>query len=356
MIRSSPVATALLAFALASAVATVERDVQAAPDAPEIPDASVSPIVMFAEGCGALDSAEVGRLLELELRYVTAEIREGPPLQVHLVCDAERLEITVTDPLTRKRIERAIPAPPARDGRERIVALAISQLYSASWLELLLPPPPPEIEPLEPPPPPAAVRAAKRTAVEDTTPQRAYELMLGAGVRGRSLESGEPFAASRVDALFRAWLAPSVAVVAFAGWDFGQTLRGLGQLRGHALAAGGGLGWRYNPGQVAGVGGHILVGSGWARITGRPSSNDAQPGRISGPTGELMTGIGPRIRSGRFRLDVDFETGAMLRTPEAQVETRDPGGAIVFDEPVTLGGLWVGAVLRIGADLTRAEQ
>lgn|GEM_PF-1292792 len=352
MIASSPVAAALALLVLL--VPAIEA--RAAPQTPEIPDVSISPIVVFTEGCGALDSTEVGRLLELELRYVTAEIREGPPLQVNLVCDAERLEITVTDPLTRKRIERAIPAPPEQAGRERIVALAISQLYSASWLELLLPPPPAEIEPLEPPPPPSAVRAAKRTAIEETTPKRAYEVLLGAGVRGRSLESGEPFAASRVDALFRAWLAPSVAVVAFAGWDFGQTLRGLGQLRGHAIAAGGGLGWRYNPGQVAGVGGHILVGSGWARVAGRPSSNDARPGSISGPTGELMTGIGPRIRSGRFRLDVDFETGAMLRTPEAQVETRDPGGSIVFDEPVTLGGLWVGAVLRIGADLTRSEK
>lgn len=336
----------LLALVLARPVAAAD---------PDAPTPTVDqPITVTAQACGALRVDEVARRLGLELRTVLDEIRDGPPLQVSLRCDDTRLAITVVDPLTRKRIERDIPAPADEPGRERIVALAVSQLFNASWLELLLPATPPEIEPLPPAPPRSATTAARQVAIRSTTPARTFELLFGAGVRGRSLESGEPFAASRLDVLFRVWMGPSVAIVAAAGWDYGQSLRGLGQIRAQAFGVSGGLGWRYNAGQVAGIGGHILAGSAFARVAGRPARGNDNSAVRRGGTGEIMTGIGPRIRSGRFRLDLDLETGAMLRTPIALVQTRTSDGVIVLDEPVTLGGLWLGAVLRLGLDLRRS--
>ena len=101
------------------------------------PEAAPSRVVVQAEGCEGLAPEEVGRVLDLELSMVTTEIRSGPPLEVGLACAGERLTITVLDPLTRKRLERDVPAPAPEPGRERVVALAVSQLFAASWLELL---------------------------------------------------------------------------------------------------------------------------------------------------------------------------------------------------------------------------
>ncbi|MCA9650015.1 MAG: hypothetical protein KC501_08910, partial [Myxococcales bacterium] len=94
-------------------------------------------VVVEADRCIGLRSDEVGRLLDIELATVTTELRSGPPLEVLLRCEQERMTIEVVDPLTRKRLSRDIPVPLPEPGRERVVALAISQLFAASWLELL---------------------------------------------------------------------------------------------------------------------------------------------------------------------------------------------------------------------------
>jgi len=357
--RTHALAARITVSLAASGIAAAAPWARAAPPSPtagqDAPaDAAASgPISVATFGCGALRGDEVARLLDLELRTVTDEIREGPPLLVQLRCEPSALVISVVDPLTRKRIERDIPPLGDAAGGERIAALAVSQLFSASWLELLLPAPDPQPQPLDPPPPPSAVRAAKRAAAERAAPPRSYELMLGAGVRGRSLESGAPFAAARLDGLFRAWLTPSVALVAVAGWDYGQAVRSLGQLRAQAFGAAGGLGWRFAPEQGVGVGGHMLAGAAYARVAGRPSQSDDVGGATSGGTAELLASVGPRVAGSRIRLDFDFEVGGMLRSPVADVQTREADGSLGFDVPVTLGGLWIGAMLRLGAVLPR---
>jgi hypothetical protein len=302
-------------------------------------------VVVTTEGCGDLDATEVARVLDLELRSVTAEIRTGPPLSVRLQCRADRLSIAVEDPLTRKELRRDVPAPAPEPGRERIVALAVSELFSASWLELLTTPPPTEevAVPADAPSPPApAVAAATRIAETRTRPTRGIDLLAGAGVRGRGLESGEPFAALRVDAGVRAWLSGRLGLAAQLGWDFGQSARAFGRVRGHVLGAAGGLAWRVRPRPVIGVGGNVLVGVAWASLAGVAAEPGARAGRTSGVTGELTGSIGPRLAYRRFRVDLDAELGAMLRSPVGDVI----GGA-----DVTMGGVWLGLVLRLGADL-----
>jgi hypothetical protein len=133
----------------ARAIVVVAWLAMAAPAAAE----PLTRVVVQAEGCEGLAQAEVARLLDLELAMVTTEIRSGPPLEVGLRCAGERLTITVLDPLTRKRLERDVPAPAPEPGRERVVALAVSQLFAASWLELLSATPPPPPPPDEPAPP-----------------------------------------------------------------------------------------------------------------------------------------------------------------------------------------------------------
>lgn len=302
-----------------------------------------SRVVVRSEGCEGLEPEEVGRILDLELSMVTTEIRSGPPLEVGLRCAGERLTITVLDPLTRKRLERDVPAPVPEPGRERVVALAVSQLFAASWLELLSttpPPPPPPDEPV-PPPEPTALEAARRVAERSTepTPPRALELLVGAGARGRALEGDGRTAGARAELVLRGWLRPRVGLVALGGWDFGQSTRRLGRVRGHALTAGGGLAWCTRPGATVGLGGHVLVAGGWARVRGLPREPGVPAGVNAGLTAEASAGVGPRVRYGRLRLDLDAELGAMLRSPL---------GLVADGPPMTMGGLWAGLVLRLG--------
>lgn len=302
-------------------------------------------VVVTVEGCGDLDAIEVARVLDLELRSVTTEIRTGPALSVRLTCRADRLSITVEDPITQKQLARDVPAPPREPGRERIVALAVSELFNASWLELLTTPVPPPSErapATAPPPPPPAVTAAKKLAETRTRPRRGLELLVGAGVRGRSLESGEPFAAVHVDGSVRGWLGDALGLSARVGWDFGQSTRELGSVRGHAITAAGGLSWRVRPRPVIGVGGEVLVGVAWARLSGIGSEPGIATGHTSGASGEVTASVGPRIAYGRLRLDLDGEVGVMPRSPRG----------VVDDGPdVTMGGVWVGLTLRLGADV-----
>lgn len=305
-----------------------------------------------AEGCEGLLPDEVGRVLDLELSMVTTEIRSGPPLEVELRCAGERLTIGVLDPLTRKRLERDVPAPAPEPGRERVVALAVSQLFAASWLELLSttpPPPPPPDEPA-PPPEPTAIEAARRVAEQSTAPEpappRELELLVGAGARGRALETDGRMAAAHTELLLRGWLRPRVGLFALVGWDVGQSTRRLGRVRGHAITAGGGLAWSVRPGATVGLGGHVLVAGGWARVRGLPREPGVPAGVSSGLTAEASAGLGPRVRYGRLRFDLDAELGGMLRAPVG----------LVADGPaMTMGGLWAGVVLRLGGSLRGAR-
>lgn len=311
----------------------------------------VTNVVVTVNGCGDLDAVEVARVLDLELRSVTAEIRSGPPLSVRLECAGDRLSIAVEDPITRKELRRDVPAPPREPGRERIVALAVSELFNASWLELLATPPEAPAIPVEPPQSPApAVAAAETIARTRTQPARGLELLAGVGVRGRSLESGEPFAAGRIDVGLRGFPSERLGFVAQIGWDFGQATRGFGRVRGHSIGAAGGLAWRVlprsgprpGPRSIIGVGGGLLVGVAWARLSGIAAEPGVATGRTSGVTGDLVAAIGPRVIRGRLRIDLDGEVGVMLRSPR---------GVVAGEPDVSMGGVWVGAALRVGAEL-----
>jgi hypothetical protein len=57
-------------------------------------------------------------------------------------------------------------------------------------------------------------------------------------------------------------------------------------------------------------------------------------------TGELGVALGPRVFHRRFRMELDAEVGGALRNPE---------GLVAGETPVTLGGVWTGVVVRLGA-------
>jgi hypothetical protein len=127
------------------------------------------------------------------------------------------------------------------------------------------------------------------------------------------------------------------------GFDYGQANREQGQVRGYDVTGGAGLALRWRPRDAIGLGGSGVLAAGWAHIEGVGETATTPTASNQGATGEVTIGLGPRVFFNRFRMDIDAEAGAMLRAPEGLVERQDP---------VTMGGIYVGATLRLGADIS----
>lgn len=293
--------------------------------------------------CGELDADEIARLLALELDDVVPQMRSGPPLRIELTCAAPILAIAIVDPLTDKRMARDVPLPSDELGRERVIALAIAQLFAASWLELLLPTPPPEATVLGEPRPPAEAVAAARTsaAIGVRRPERTLAILVGGIVRGRALERA-PLVSGGAELDLRPWFGPGALVVRL-GFEGTEVRRELGAVRAWIVSLGLGVAGRLRLSRRWHLGLAAVVSGALGRLRGVASMPGVPTGSILAPTGQLTLGLGPRLRLGSAALELDAELGGTLRAPEGLVT----GGA-----PVSLGGLWAGGALRVGFEWT----
>jgi hypothetical protein len=116
---------------------------------------------LVLDGCEQLDERETRRAFQAEIGARLSD--EAGPLvtEARAACTDSRVELSIVDPLTRKRVRRRIDlSSTAPRGRERLVALAMAELLVASWAELEVNPNP-RVEPEGPSPPTAATRAAR---------------------------------------------------------------------------------------------------------------------------------------------------------------------------------------------------
>lgn len=320
---------AVVVSACASALAAHETTARAA-----------EPVKVHVEGCGETDLDEIERLVALDLASVLEE-RGGaafPPVRVE--CDGPRMRIVVRDPVTAKTLERDLPAPkPGEVGRERTIALAISQLFLTSWTELLLPP-----APVGPPPQPKGAVAAKRVArrtIAKELPGADWDL-LGVGT-ATMRDLGAPFVT------FGAALRPSVGlgreVRAFAqvGGEAGASARTRGLVDASLVSIGAGLGWRSSPSRSsrAGFAFEVLAGAGvtLVRLEGRPASDAVTATSASGVVADASVAAGPTWRVGVLRVGLEGRLGFVA--PSAI-------GAVSGERAVRIGGPWIGAGFSLG--------
>lgn len=298
-------------------------------------------IEVSTQDCEGLDAAEIARLLALELDEVVPQMRSGPPLRIDLACAPPLLGIAISDPITDKRMAREVPLPPEELGRERVVALAISQLFAASWLELLLPPTPPETRVTsEPRPPEVAIEAARDTAAAAVRqPQRTIAILVGGTVRARSLErSPSPWGGAELDV--RPWFARAAPVFRL-GFEATSTRHAFGTVRMWMASVGLGgavripLPGRWSFGVVA------VASAALGRVRGVASRPDVPDGYTTAATAQLGAGFGPRVSAGAALFELDLGLGGTLRQPVGLVE----GGTLS-----TPGGLWAGGELRVGVE------
>ena len=102
------------------------------------------PVSLEVDPCTGADSAEVRRVFELELGTSVPDNATGngsgngrgdAEASVTIGCEETLILLRVRDSVTGKELSRRIDVPPGA-GRERLLALAATELLLASWIEL----------------------------------------------------------------------------------------------------------------------------------------------------------------------------------------------------------------------------
>jgi len=292
------------------------------------------------EGC-ALDAGELERLVRLELVSVLGPEASGS-YDVAIRCQSEELTIALYDPLTAKKIERVVALPPpSQSERERLVALAVAQLYRAAWLELVAHDPPPLSAPdaTRPKAAPREVEGAKGAAarvVRRVAPTQTLSIALLGGAVGRALESPLVFPEAEVEVAFVLEHKLRLGVYGGLEWaSIGRLTGVVDTLLGRAGAIAG-----FEPLSLGAWSGFVEAagGVGYGRLSGSSAKAPYREGTVSGAGFDGAIGVGAAARVGPIRFEIVARLGMLVGTPT---------GWVAGDDDVSLDGVWAGGALRL---------
>jgi hypothetical protein len=311
----------LSAVGLATALATAAGLVNAA-------ERSVD--VTLTE-CGELDAETVEMVVALELEEQPVGAPAGSAaLTVEVVCRPDGIVINADDPLTGKRLEREIPAIESDEAEpERVVALAASQLFRASWLELGA---------LEESGGGLKNEQPDDGAEPDGGTSDLGEVTVEGGARLRAL--GELLPVAHVGLRGGGTLGAGLGLYGLAAFEYGWVSREIGTAKAYSAWLGLELSHRWSLTQTVSIelGGSLSVG--YARLIGESSDDRVITGAIDGLTGEVALLAGPVFYPGDIIvIAIDVQGGYSVSNPKGTVDR----GA-----DVSTGGIWVGAMLRVG--------
>lgn len=313
-------------------------------------DVKHPPIYLELKPCSPVDEAAVRQVLAVELGALFTAA--GPPAagvtQVAVQCDEERLRLQADDPLTGKSLLRRIDLRAVEPSvRARLLGLAIAELVSASWTELMANPQP-QVPPAEPEVPPAVRRAAlaavRRSAAgrggTELDEWRGSRLLASAAVStfftgsGLLLGAGVRLAASHAHHL--GWSADLLA-------QHGSVVAGLGGVSIDLLSTGAALLFEHHFSRLSLLAGGGVRG-GVAYLSGQPRvPEQTQGGSLLGGWGGPLLTLGVSTHAGR-RLVI-----------EAALE----GGYVAFSvlgliagaPTIAIDGPWMGLQVGIGLHL-----
>ncbi|MES1209937.1 MAG: hypothetical protein ABUS79_28710, partial [Pseudomonadota bacterium] len=300
----------------ALALLVVARTVAAAPT-----------VHVQAQDCPGIDAAEVERLLEIDLGPLAAPRASVRPVQVALACQGARLRMTARDPILDRQLVRDVGIGANEPGRDRTIALLVSQLFLTAWAE----------EFLEHPGPAPAANAAPAPPTRPPVPAGPrWELEADAGMRLRDWSA--PALAERFGVAVSRGAGP-VRLMATAGFERGAADRVSGAAVWMMGQLGAGAGWRSGRrGRVAFAA--ALTGAVvFTEIHGDPSSEAAAGSSVRGVLGEAALAAGPRLVWDRLRIGADLQIGVTFPGATARVSG---------DRDLALGGPWAGAALTVG--------
>jgi hypothetical protein len=289
------------------------------------------------EGCAGLDREAIARHLADELRAMSGGLDrlEAPPIRID--CTPGSLRVEVRDPLTGKTLVRTVPAPRTEDPTaDRMVALAVSELFLSSWLELLLPPDertPPPAPPASGAVPVASVERVARKAVARSAVHVATSLLGGAGMR----DLHAPYPALRVG-LRSGPAFERVALFVGVGFETGRAQRQRGDVTTQGVTLGLGGRWRPLGGERAAL---DIVGSGSLVVAlahGSAAQSTDLASSTSGTAAEFALGLAPALAVGRAELFIEPLIGVTVPGLTARVSG---------EAPVHWSGFWFAASLGL---------
>jgi len=264
--------------------------------------------------------------------------------QVRLLCESGLYLLRMEDPVTGKSLARRIePAALAPSARERLLALAIAELVSASWTELEWNPEP-AVEPAGPRATPEVRQAALEVVrIRAPLPAPKSSLRVAAVLDGRSFPSGPDLLLGGGVRLAQdrgSHLTLCIDVLV----DRGTAQVPIGEVAVDTVTASARVQLEQRFALVALHAGAGLR-AGWAQLEGRTQSPQVMSGSVAGPSGGVLGAAGARLGiARRLSLEVVGEGGWVLFPITGRV-----GG--VGSHDVALDGAWVGAQLAVGVIL-----
>ncbi len=298
--------------------------------------------------CAPLRPQRMRRILSVEIHAILAARIPGYQLRFEIRCKPQRLTLRILDPSTGREARRALSFDPQRSDRERVVALAVSQLLLASLPTLTAgrlrlrprnrarprggnrppvpvasirtPTPRPEDRRPRPLGSPVFREPTWRLAIsgEVTILDLAHPLVVGGGGLRLALR------------LARRW--DLTADVRIAG---GRCNRTVGDVSVLLPGADMGVRWRgLRRGRLT-LSAGLRFGARYLWLRGEPA--DTHTGQIHhGPSAEAMVELGVAWRVGRTKLGASLLGGVLL-----------PGliGTVTGDRDVKLAGVWLGLSL-----------
>ncbi len=292
------------------------------------PVAAAPRVQVQAQDCAGIDATEVERLLELELGPLAGPRAAVHPFQVTLVCTGARLRMTARDPILDRQLVRDVTLGGPEPGRDRTIALLVSQLFLTAWAEEFLERPAPA-------PPAADATLAIRPAAA-IPPGPRWELEAGAGLRVRQWSS--PALGEHLGVAVARNTGP-VRLTATAGLERGSADRALGAAVWTMGQLGAGVSWQSTRrGRVAFAA--ALVGAAvLAEVHGDAASAATAGSTVRGVLGEAALAAGPRLVWDRLRVGADLQVGVTFPRATARVSG---------DRDLAVGGAWAGAGLTVG--------
>lgn len=321
-------------------------------------------LALAAPSCEDLELGSLRALLEVEIGDVAAEWRDVSTPVVLLGCAGDRVRIEITDPVTDKSVARTLPMP-ALD-RERVLAIAIAQLFLTSWVELLIDEgagtgPGVEaaerraralieaaLERSELPPLEATAPIADEPIAEEPSPSAPApaeppprlridaELALDGGARLRP--EGEQLVTA-LGALRGLLVIDGALLVGLrAGFEWGRTTRERGTIDLYGGALGLVAGWRSPALGPLSLDVTAIASLAALALEGHPGRAGVIGGTTIALVGEATLELAPSLRAGPVSIALPLAVTGMAFAPE---------GEITGEAPIVAGGLIVSAALRI---------
>jgi hypothetical protein len=293
-------------------------------------------VSVATSSCTSLRAERIEELLRLEIATLVPVVAALPPLEVDLLCEGTHVRVTLRDPVTVKIVSRDVSIGGTADP-ERALALAASELFLASWAELLI---------LQRPHDRTAASdvavVAAQAAVERAMPSRPHApspfLTIDLMAIGRERHLSAPLPTLGAAVRVGQATGDQHQLFAVAGWEWGSVQRPSGRVDVNATSAGAGIRWRVHFGKAElGVSGAISVV--YVSLQGVSSSLDYFGARRDGLTAEAAGTIDVGVTLRAFRLGAALQGGALAPGPVGLVD-----GAT----SVQLDGGWVGATCFAG--------